>query len=289
MNAYDTLVGLLTRDADMDVRAAAAFALGDLGQAGDRRAIDGLLQGWDALQDPNLGDTTEVVVLLIRALGDLEDRRTFRVLEQAMRLRDDRIRQLAAMGLGRLADPAAVPRLVKALADPHRGVRRCAAEALGHVRDPMALRPMIEAVRAEYAEVRSAIGRALLHFDGHAVQTALDGAAQDADPALRAAAFYLMGQVGDAEGLANGGQDPDPTARKAATLAMGNTGDRRFRPSLEAALGDPDWHVRTAGAEGLRRLGDPAALSALRQHEDDPHRVVRNAVHHAIDALAAIR
>ena len=69
------------------------------------------------------------------------------------------------------------------------------------------------------------------------------------------------------------------------TLALGHLGALHHRATLEGALQDEDWTVRVAAAEALRRLGDPAALPALRARQADPHRVVRNAVSTALKHL----
>ena len=95
------------------------------------------------------------------------------------------------------------------------------------------------------------------------------------------------GPGGDAfvDGLENAVVDPDVRVRKAACLAIGNCRDLRYREVLEATLADLEWPVRVAAAEGLKRLGDPAACPALMRCTEDPHKVVRNAIRVALGAL----
>ncbi|MEZ4472547.1 MAG: HEAT repeat domain-containing protein [bacterium] len=62
-------------------------------------------------------------------------------------------------------------------------------------------------------------------------------------------------------------------------------GSAAHRPALEAALADAHWRVRVAAAEGLRRIGDPASIPALRRHVRDEHPVVENAVGFALRSL----
>jgi hypothetical protein len=60
-----------------------------------------------------------------------------------------KVRVQAALVLGKLADPRAVPWLVKALADANKTVRGIAAQALGQLGDPSATEPLRELLRRE--------------------------------------------------------------------------------------------------------------------------------------------
>lgn len=295
MGAHEHLAWLLLNDPDDDVRAAAGFALGDLGLAGDARAGATLVGAWPAVRD-----RPESAVTVVRALVEVAPQSAFFVFEQALSHPDDRVRQLACIGLGRSGDPAAPLRLAMALRDAHTGVRRNAAAALGFAGDASVSGRLVNAVAGEDAEVRASLGDALgrlARIDAAAVRGAIDLAAVDADPGHRAAAAYLLGrmhtEVRDPHwvgaGLSRGLADPDGLVRKSAALAIGSCAARAFRPTLEGALDDPEWQVRVAAAEGLRRIGDAAALAALDQHEHDEHPVVRNAIANAQAALRAPR
>ena len=278
--AFKGITTLLYHDPDPDVRAAAAFALGDLGESGDSRARDALLTAWQTV-----GEHTEVAVLVVRALANLQEPRAFTVFEDALRHADPRVRQLAIMGLAGLREGAAVPSLARMLRDQHEGVRRNAAAALGQIGHPSAIKPLITAAAHEGAGVRVEIGVALSRLDRATVHAALRATLSHADPELRQAAAYLMGQTHDADGLGAAMSDPAEPVRKAAALAIGNSNAAHLIPYLEAGLQDPGWTVRVACAEGLRRLGDPAAAAILRTVCDDPHPIVRNAVQVALRAL----
>jgi HEAT repeat protein len=95
--AVACLRGALSRDADMDIRKAAAYALGWLR---DRSAVPALVR-------------------------TLENRRE-----------DASVRGMAAEQLGRLQDPAAIGALRRALKDDHMEVRFWAAYALGEYGPP---------------------------------------------------------------------------------------------------------------------------------------------------------
>jgi len=286
---YERVAQMLESDPDPDARAAAAFAMGDLGEAGDRRAMPALVNAWH-----HVGDDHELAVLVVRALSGLVEsapRRgddagpTFQVFAHALRHPDDRVRQLAAMGLARTGDPSAVSALSRALRDAHAGVRRNAAAALGRLGDPTAIQALVRAVPGEGADVRDAIGQALARIDRNAVLTVLYATLQSPEAAHRQAATYLLGHTGDPAGLEAAAADPDSEVRKTAVLAMARCAEPTLRPHLEAALDDEEWKVRVAAAEGLRRLGDPTARGALERHREDVHHVVRNAVGVALRSL----
>jgi len=60
-----------------------------------------------------------------------------------------KVRVQAALVLGKLADPRAVPALVKALADQNKTVRGIAAQALGTLADPSSAEPLRDLLRRE--------------------------------------------------------------------------------------------------------------------------------------------
>lgn len=276
----ERLMARLADDPDADVRAAMAFGLGELLPTGARDVHAALVAAWY-----KAGASDELAVQIVRALADTPLPAAHDVLAEALRHKDERVRQLGAMGLGRLHDPTTIPRLARALNDPHRGVRRVAAAALGELGDLMALKPLVQAVVGNDAEVRSTIARALERLNPEAVRTHLVECLMTPDAALREAAAYLLGRLGHVAGLRRALRDPDEHVRKAGALAIGNCADPEYRTDLETALDDPSWPVRVAAAEGLRRMADGQAVPALLRHREDPHRVVRNAVALALRTL----
>jgi hypothetical protein len=60
-----------------------------------------------------------------------------------------KVRVQAALVLGRLGDPAAVPALIKALGDPNKTVRGIAAQALGQVGDGSGVDPLRDLLKRE--------------------------------------------------------------------------------------------------------------------------------------------
>lgn len=278
--AFDAIWRLLTVDPDPEVRAAAAFAMGDLIPAGELRAVPALVQVWPEAHDP------EMAVIIVRALAESGHEAAHGVLLGALQHGDDRVRQLAVMGVAETQVPGGAPHLVPCLRDPHVGVRRNTAYALGRLGAVDHLDDLIGVVHENDAEVRHAVGEALSRFDRGAVRAGLERAAAG-DAGLRQSAAYLRGVLREPDGLDAALRDAEPEVRKDAALAMGNCALPRFRAPLEAALDDDAWRVRVAGAEGLRRLGDPRAVAALEAHCADAHPVVQNAVKNALAALGA--
>jgi len=108
-------------DSDSEVRLAAAWALGDLG---DPQAVPALIQAlrdhWDVRRSAaealvKIG--TPAVPPLIQALGDS----------------DWDVRRAAAEALGKLGDPQAIPALIEALGDYRDDVRRAAQQAIQQI------------------------------------------------------------------------------------------------------------------------------------------------------------
>ena len=66
-------------------------------------------------------------------------------------------------------------------------------------------------------------------------------------------------------------RDEDPEVRLFSVNVLCEIRDRDSLPLLAASVKDPDMNVRTASAEALGRIGDPAALGVLQEVlEDEP-------------------
>jgi len=91
---------------------------------------------WEAVYCLGLAHNEESVTLLMEVLVDVEGREV-------------RLRQEAALVLGRIRDPRAIPALVAALRDPASAVRWRAASALAQFQDPSAIPAIEEALTQE--------------------------------------------------------------------------------------------------------------------------------------------
>lgn len=116
------------RDGDWQVREAAVEALGQVGSP----AVDALLKlvrDWDVRK------------AAITALGKVRDERVLEPLVH--QLRSDEFKEDATKALVELGEPA-VPRLVQALKDKEESIRQQAVLALGQIKDSSAVDPLIE-------------------------------------------------------------------------------------------------------------------------------------------------
>ncbi len=84
----------------------------------------------------------------------------------------------------------------------------------------------------------------------------------------------------------------DQRTRAAAAEALGAIGSRRAVPALiQAALRDCAWQVRREAVRALGRIGDPAAVEALRlvaQAHSTPHCLEDASVTEAVDSALEI-
>ena len=240
-----------------------------------------MIDGW-----ATVGDEAEVAVTLVRSLADNPPSSALLIFQDALSHQDERVRQLAVMGLWQMNDRKAIPTLLKGLADASTNVQRIAIGALGDLRDGSIVPALINHAVGSSAAVRLIIGDALSEIDGESVSDGLNDAYVRGDVAQRAAAVFLMGRVGDRHGVHHAAHDESTDVRKAVALAMGTIGGHEFIQPLTACLGDTEWSVRVAGAEGLKRLGASKAIAELERLQHDEHPVVRNAVRNAIESLS---
>lgn len=123
--AYEPLI-LALADHDEQVRAAAADALGQLG---DCRAVDTLI--------PRLQDAVpQVSVFAVEALGKLRDRRATEPIIRAFGVSRNRnvvFGTAAANAFGKLKDSRAISTLIELLGETDSGLRRAAMAALVHL------------------------------------------------------------------------------------------------------------------------------------------------------------
>ena len=237
------LEGLLA-DPTSPVRAAAARALGMLGQAAAHAA-------------PALIAST-------------------RDGEEAVRIE-------AAQALGRVggSTPEAVDALVEMARGDGTPVRVAAAQALGAMKKDAAaaipaLTPLLmdgdEAVRPAVAEAIGKIGT----LNGAAVQEMAQGL-ESADTLVRAQTAEALGTIGTAAAeaapaLAEALTDSNDRVRAKAAQALGQMGEAAAEaaPALVKALRDGDTWVSALAAEALGEMGDgashaiPALIRSLR-------------------------
>jgi len=222
-------------------RAAAAFALGDMGSA---RAVPALLE---ALDDKD----ADVRGAASRSLGRLGSADAIEPLVTAgveRRVPRD-VTMLALLDLG----PPAVPRLLELTEHPEPQVRTAAVELVGHLGEAGDAEELPAQLRDTAAEVRAATAGALGRLGAAAARDALIAALDDRVPSVRVASSRALGQIGGRSAL-------DALLRVARTDEF----DPAAAAAASAAAIDPASVIRAAGEPGAgRHLHEAADLAAL--------------------------
>jgi len=164
----------LLQDEKSVVCHAAAKGLAELG---DQRAIASLLtwmkdlnavNRWEAVKALEKFKSPQVIDALIVALHDPAFYVTIAPDQPGS------VREQAALSLGALGDPRAVPALIEALDYGYLPGRRRAAEALGMLKDKRAVAPLIAALRHFAGDAASAPATALKAITGQDFGTDAD-------------------------------------------------------------------------------------------------------------------
>lgn len=220
-----------------------------------------------------------------------------------------RVRRRAALALGRVGLPEAVPALVKLLqgdADPE--VRQMAAFALGLIGDPSAVDPLRTAVADPLPLVagRAAEALGLLNDTASApiigkMVAAHAGAAAAAapdDPGANASApaeafrrgVYALARLKNYDALAASVLHPDGQPRLQwwpVAYALQRIEDKRALPALLTLAQAESAYTMTFAVKGLGGLRDPAAVPVLLPLID-PSRATSAATIEAIRAMGRI-
>lgn len=187
------------------IRAAQALERIEVPDEQKGAVIDALSQALDRVQGSR-GADNRMRIHFIRTLGHLEDRRATPILTKvATRLSEDQnflINRMAVEQVGRIADPAAVPDMIKALFlfapnNPAMRMNDVAAQALVQIGRP-AHEPLV-ALLAGDNEQANTIARNYIE----AVRRRDEAAASQMDPRtlIVGEGCYALGQLGFAEAL----------------------------------------------------------------------------------------
>ncbi len=231
-------------------RAAAAFAIGQLGVA------------WD----PPTAETRAAAETALLAAWTSE--------------RDAAVRDRLVEALGKVGGAAALPRLTAALDGPERIRAALALAALAksgqHVAAATTARLQARLVDGD-ASMRWAAALALLRLKDPSTRAALHGCLRDADAVVSATCAKALADVGgdeDAAALAAlvGAADSRPAAEAARTLvklAMKCCGDAACTPLAALAATRGPWAPPVMQAVAFEHWQDPRALPMLRQRYEE--------------------
>ncbi|MHB8958934.1 MAG: HEAT repeat domain-containing protein [Candidatus Limnocylindrales bacterium] len=233
------LIGALGYQRDAAVRKAAAEAFCRLR---DPRAVRALVV---ALGD---GPVRPTAVEALIATGSVAGE----PLVAALGNWDPKVREAAAMALGRIGDARAVEALIGALGDQAGEVRWAAVESLGEIGDHRATEPLIAMLKdgRMHAAAVAALGAI---GDARAVEPLI----ADLDYVFQgwsaASALEAIGEPSVIPLIAVLGSR-STSVRQEASVTLGRIGDpRAFEPLLDA-LDDDDWDVRRNAATALVAL-----------------------------------
>lgn len=153
---------------------------------------------------------------------------------------DPFVRREAVLALGKMGDPALLPRLDRALRqDPDAGVRAAAAQGLPNLRDSTAVPALLFALTDSAASVRHSALAGLNRLWGPRAQEAAVAALFDEDETARYIAAQILGKrrvAAALEGLCTALSDSSVWVRLEAARALGRLDDARAVPPLEKAI-----------------------------------------------------
>src|SRR5437773_10689176 len=196
------------------------------------------------------------------------------LFREALHAPDAVVRRQAALGVGRIGDPAGTDLLVESLSDSDQTVRAAAAFGLGLLKDARAVEPLLALVRSvpaaeqgpPQAEAVTAIAKIGGDQGAGALHAILGTGSTPGVPTSLAQSTALveawrLGTRAPVPSLVGFAEDPDPTARWHALYTLARLRVARGVPALLRALGDSAPFVRAVAARGVcRALVDSARL-----------------------------
>lgn len=258
------------------------WAASILGEIRSRAAVPNLIRAlWDRAES--------VRAAAARALGEIGDHRAVNaLLEGTLRDPSALVRMEAAVALGKIGDEKSLEALQLALADPDPIVRLRAIEALEMI-GPSASELLEGSLTDDDPEVRYRTA-AVLERLGY-VQTQLDRLkSEDAiERAMARRKLTLIGKAGLRESLSAGLHDPDFRVRAQVCQVLAEVGEKSpgILEALQLTTRDREWSVRAQAIAALGRLRAKEALPDLIERLGDQEAIVREAAAAAIAEMEA--
>jgi HEAT repeat protein len=241
---------------DLEVRKAAAVALGRIG---DARAVSALVEV--------LAEDAEMVIAAADALAKIGDPRAFESLLARVGDTNAAVRQSVVGALNSLGSPEMPARVLPLLSDADPNVRESAVKIAGYFGYAECADLLLERCLDEDERVRRAAVEHLPYLEDERATPALVRALRHDTPKVRAAAAGALAQAEGGEVptyLMEALADEDSWVRYFAARSLGR---REVTESAEAlaalARGDKSNHVRIAAVEALGHIGGEAARAAV--------------------------
>ncbi|MBI3178734.1 MAG: HEAT repeat domain-containing protein, partial [Deltaproteobacteria bacterium] len=245
------------------VKAKCGFVLGDLR---DARAVDPLLEAFEAAQKEN-----DPVLLIYSAapLGSLADMKAAPALKKKMLTLDGSLRDPVMRAVNQLGDRTAVPDMIKAMS-AQDFLDRCVKE--GHADKETCESDMASRLTAQKAAIDHASNLAgAEHLEAY--KAVVEG------EKVEDVKKYMTERMARVEAAAECKVDPvcwsnklkdkSELVREKAAWELGRLKDNSTLPALTEALADKDTFVRSAAIAAYWSFGDKSALSAVRKTLSD--------------------
>jgi HEAT repeat protein len=298
-------------DAHPGVRALACDTLGKIGDLGAIPALFARLGDADARVSQaavsaiqSLGSLeTERLALESARSGDLGVRRSaLRILSyfgwasgldvflEGMNDPDERLRDVAAVGLASMESDRAVASLIAAASHSSPRTRSAAVRALGQAANALQVNECLRhALADEDAWVRYYACQSLSRLKDEQATDAIGALLKDETGHVRVAAIEALALLrGDRalEALHAAVDSPDADLQRAALLGIGAVKNPSSVPVVLRALSSPDAATRLVALSALAEFGERAALPGIRDALSDADESVGGA---AIGLLASLR
>ena len=225
---------------------------------------------------------------LVTVLGMVASPQALDALASLLGETDPAVRQAVAYSYG-LAGEAALPSLLRQLAQPDDRVRARAEEVLAGIGEP-ARRAALALLSEDDPAQRTLAAHLLGVLKATEAVERLTLCLTDAAGAVQVAAALALGQIGTGpacvaltQRIAAGAE---PSLRCALAQALGATHNPAALPALLRLLDDGESQVRTAAVAALGVLGDKRAMGALEERVGDSDRRVQTAAVTAVRRLS---
>lgn len=247
-------------NADADVRAAAARALGKIGEPSAVLA----LVTYSNPENSRVSEEADRAVIKMEnaAIEPLSEILLHPV--DTPFVHSGVVQERVIEALGGIGGSRAVEALVASVNEAEGYVRSRAATMLGKIGDVRAVEPLVSLLndKSEYSGYRSIAARALVMIgDKCVVEPLIAVFKEERDTDVREAAIAALGEIGDlraVEPLTAGLSEPSQSIRVAAARALGKMGDVRIVEPLIAALKGGQQAESLRAMEILGEMGDLA-------------------------------
>lgn len=194
------LISLLKDDPSEAVRAASAMVLGkfaSLAEDGKVLAKDGQ-RIRDALLEviENASESSEVKRRAIEAVAPFNTPRIHKIIDDAYRSNDQKVKQSSLYAMGKSCDPAWLPVIVKELGSDNPAMRYEAANACAELGEEAAVPHLIELLKDDDPQIQVAAISAMGAIGGSLSKRALQRCLKLEDEPLREAAEEALVNMG---------------------------------------------------------------------------------------------